>query len=87
MAHVLKSGESIWEFEIPGTIRSQGLFGKFLTVFENQPVNYLNMVQMSYLNSQNLQVVQNMGIKYERGRLELDSDHKLFLWYNRGCKP
>ncbi len=87
MAHTLKSGESIWEFEIPGTQRSQGLYGKFLTVFENQPVEYLNMVQMGYLNSQNFESVINMGISFKRGKLEFDSDHKLFLWYDRTLKP
>lgn len=87
MAHILKSGESIWEFEIPGTQRSQGLYGKFLTVFENQPVEYLNMVQMGYLNSKNLEEVVKMGVHFKRGKLELDSDHKLFIWYDRRLKP
>lgn len=81
--HILKPGESIWHFEIPGTDRSQGMFGKFLTVFENEPVSYLNMVQEGYLNSQNLMAVQKMGVHYQRGHLELDSDHKLLLWYKR----
>lgn len=83
MAHILKSGESIWEFEIAGTIRSQGLYGKFLSVFENQPVEYLNMVQQGYLNSGNVKKIQEMGTTFNRMKLELDSDHtvKLFLYY------
>jgi hypothetical protein len=83
MAHTLKPGESIWDFEVAGTVRSQGLYGKFLTIFENQPVEYLNMVQQRYLNSTNLKIVEDMGITFNRGTLELDSDHKvkLFCYY------
>jgi hypothetical protein len=84
MTHIVRSGESIWEFEIAGTVRSQGLFGKFLTVFENQPVDYLNMVQQGYLNSQNTKQVEEMGVAIKRVKLELDSDHafKLYFYYH-----
>lgn len=84
MTHILRSGENIWEFEIAGTVRSQGLFGKFLTVFENQPVDYLNMVQQGYLNSQNTKQVEEMGVTFKRIKLELDSDHafKLHFYYH-----
>ena len=83
MAHTLKSGENIWEFEIAGTQRSQGLYGKFLTVFENQPVDYLNMAQQGYLNSKNVKIIQEMGINYKRVKLDFDSEHtvKLYLYY------
>ena len=84
MAHILRSGESIWEFEIAGTTRSQGLYGKFLTVFENQPVDYLNMVQQGYLNAENMKIVDGLGITFKRVKLELDSDHafKLYFYYH-----
>lgn len=81
MAHTLRPGEPIWDFEIAGTVRSQGLYGKFLTIFENQPVEYLNMVQQRYLNSANVKIVKDMGITFNRGNLELDSDHKIKLFF------
>lgn len=83
MAHILRSGESIWAFEVAGTTRSQGLFGKFLTIFDNQPVDYLNMVQQRYLNSNNIKVIESMGVTFKRVKLDLDSDHafKLYFYY------
>lgn len=83
MAHILKSGENIWEFEVAGSTRNQGLYGKFLTVFENQPVDYLNMVQQRYVNAENLKIVNQMGVNFKPTKLELDADHsiKLFFYY------
>ncbi len=83
MAHILRSGESIWAFEVAGTTRSQGLFGKFLTIFDNQPVDYLNMVQQGYLNSDNVKIVKEKGVTFKHVKLDLDSDHafKLYFYY------
>lgn len=81
MAHTVRSGENIWEFEVAGTTRSQGLYGKFLTVFENQPVNYLNMVQQRYVNSENLKIVNQMGVDFTPAKLEIDADHKIKLFF------
>lgn len=81
MAHTIKPGENIWAFEVAGNLRSQGLYGKFLTVFENQPVDYLNMVQQGYLNSANIKIINEMGINFKRVKLELDSDHKVKLFF------
>lgn len=83
MAHILKSGESIWAFEVGGAIRSQGLYGKFLTIFDNQPVDYLNMVQQGYLNSENVKIIEGMDVTFKRLKLDLDSNHafKLYFYY------
>ncbi|MCE2717030.1 MAG: hypothetical protein ACK4V2_03850 [Pseudomonadota bacterium] len=81
MAHTLKSGENIWDFEVAGNLRSQGLYGSFLTIFENQPVDYLNMVQQRYVNAAHLKIVNEMGIDFTPTKLEIDADHKIKLFF------
>lgn len=87
LKHILKEGESPWEFEIAGSVRSEGSFSKYFIVFEQVPINYLNMTQGGYLNAHNLQRLKNMGVDFKPQTLKLDDDFKFKLWIDRTLMP
>lgn len=79
---LLRSGESPWDFESPGSVRSQGMRGAFLAVTEDKPIDYLNMVYRGFLNSTFLdKVKQDYGIEVPPGQLLMDKDNRLLMWY------
>lgn len=84
---LLKSGESAWDFEIPGSVRSEGVAEPFLVVIEDIPFSYLNAAQQGYWNHKVLEFVRAQGIEIENLKLPIDGEHKLFLWYDRLVLP
>jgi hypothetical protein len=78
---LIKPGESPWDFECAGSIRSQGMRNSFLAVSAHPPIAYLNMAYRGYLNTSVLPTLDNMGIHIKNGTLPLDKDHRLILWF------
>ena len=84
---LLKSGESAWDFEIPGSIRSEGIIEPFLVVIEDTPFSYLNGAQDGYWNHKALEFIRAQGIEMKNLKLPIDEEHKAHLWYKRSVLP
>jgi hypothetical protein len=78
---LLKPGESGWDFESPGNVRSQGIRNHFLLVSEHSPVIYLNMCNRGYIEAEALQAINALGVDIKNRTLPLDKDHKFARWY------
>jgi hypothetical protein len=81
--HILRTKESAWDFESPGSVRSQGLKGKFLIVMNDMPLECLNMAHIGYLDSASLAAAEKLGIHLKSNSLERDSDHRIKIWFKQ----
>jgi hypothetical protein len=77
---LLKPGESAWDFEVPGSVRSEGVSRPFYRIIHNWPLNYYNAAQLGYLNSTVMDYIQAQGIELEPTTLPLDKDHRFKIW-------
>lgn len=60
LKQVLRSGESAWDFEIAGSIRSSGYPKPFLTLKSNAPITYMNASHQGHITPQALALAQQM---------------------------
>src|SRR3989338_4341179 len=83
---LLKDTESPWDFEKAASLRSEGCQAPFLVVFEDSPLDYLNMTQLGYLNVDNLEVAKKLGVTVDTDEgMKLDSE--LMGWFRCKFKP
>ena len=79
---LIKTGESAWDFEIPGSERSQLLSGKFLTTGNNFSLDYINIVYGGYVYDYIVLAAKDHGIVLDND-FPLQSDHRFYLWFRR----
>lgn len=82
---LLKDTESPWDFEKAASLRSEGCMTPFLVVFEDSPLDYLNMTQLGYLNVTNLETAKKMGVSVDTQGMKLDTD--IMGWFRCKFKP
>lgn len=85
-AGLLRSGESPWDFEKQATKRSRLMNKDFLIVMEGDPLAYLNMMHMGFLQSKELSSAKELGIALSLGQLRLDTDYPLGVFFKYGLK-
>lgn len=84
--HLLRAGENPWAFENEGTKRAGLLNKDFLLTLEDQPLSYLNMMHMGYLDSSQMVAAQKLGIHIHSQQLKLDKDYPLQVWWKYRLK-
>ncbi len=80
---ILKKGEGIWDFEIAGSTRSEGIQKPFFRTFENSPIAYLNASQEGYLNAGVMRWIRENGGSIEATKLPVNEDHKIRLAFKQ----
>jgi len=79
---LLKPGESPWEFEFAGNLRSQGMRKDFFAVEKDTPINYINACYQGYWSQEFINYLQAKGEKLENSKLSLASEHKFSIWFS-----
>jgi hypothetical protein len=85
---LLRSGESAWDFESPGSVRSQGYPAPFFTVTQQTNlISYVNGAHLGHLNQYTLDFLKKHNITIAHRHLPLAEDHKIKLWWTGYFKP
>jgi len=79
--------ENVWEFEVKGNSRSQGMAAPFLSVVNDEPIHYLNAVSQRVWSQLALDYCNKMGINVTPTQLSVDSQSPIYFWYIRTFKP
>jgi len=80
LERLLKPGENAWHFEGRGNLRSQGTKGHFLSVIDDVPLTYLNIVNRGYVVANNLEEAKQWGVDIQDHALPLAENYKFRLW-------
>lgn len=82
LQHLLRPGESAWDFEMSGSVRSEGLKGEFLITTDKFPLSYLNVAQEGYVYEHTINAAKAEGIEIHTD-LPREKDHKFYLCSRR----
>lgn len=77
---LVKPKETAWDFELKGSIRSEGNMHPFLAAQENHPFHYVNACGAGYFTSYALDFLKKEGIPLNNISLPLDKDYPFTLW-------
>jgi hypothetical protein len=75
---LLVSGESPWDFEIKGSVRSAQLDEKFMSIVANSPVSYIAAIEKGYWYPTALEFLKKENIPVKMNRL-VSGQTRLFL--------
>jgi hypothetical protein len=79
--------ENVWEFEVKGNSRSQGMAAPFLSVVKDEPIHYLNAVSQRTVSQRAIDYCKSMGVSFMPKQLSVDSQHPIYFWYTRTFQP
>ncbi|MBI1954499.1 MAG: hypothetical protein HYS39_02700 [Proteobacteria bacterium] len=86
-SHLLDCREKIWDFEIKGSVRSEGSMLLFTVVMDDIPLTYLNMAAEGCLVDENIETIKKLyGIEWQRN-LPLYSDFSLKRFWQKKVLP
>lgn len=65
LLNLLQSGESAWQFEKEGSVRSEAIERPFLAIIEDPPLKYLNMVTLGVIDVKLIEYCKkNLGVDF-----------------------
>lgn len=67
LVYLIRPGESPWDFEIAGSIRSHGYPKAFLSLTHDEPIHYLNASHLGHITPEALDFVKAQNIRFEPG--------------------
>lgn len=80
---LIKPGESPWQFEDIGSVRSEGIMRPFLAVVSDFPITYLNASEKGFWMTDALDYIKSQGI--DVGKLNLPNDRDNWIRYQLVC--
>ncbi|PCH56648.1 MAG: hypothetical protein COC15_02860 [Legionellales bacterium] len=73
---LLRTRESAWRFEIPGSIRSEGMPQPFLAATQHNIFSHLNAAHYGVINNRSLAFIKTHGMEFQPGALLLEDSFK-----------